>query len=97
MSRKRAQAVEPPSKRPLHLSIDADTLGRLTAYAGFRRESVSAVVTRAVDALMRSDGFVVYTREGGQGVSAPPALPSAEGGRQDGPGTAQDRPRLHAV
>lgn len=57
MARKRADVALAPSKGKLNLSLDVHVLRRLSAYAGFRGETMSAVVARAVQAEMR--GFRV--------------------------------------
>lgn len=69
-----------PSKRSkLTVLIDQDLHGRLAVYAAFRRERLSAVVARAVEAELRSARFVCY-QGSGPADGAPPAP-----GDQDGP------------
>jgi hypothetical protein len=86
MARKKTPAVVPPRRLKLNLSLDARTHARLSAYAAFRREDISAVVARAVEAEMRSSGFVVYLGTEPAAGSAPPApTRAADPGGSPGP------------
>jgi hypothetical protein len=62
------------------IPMPADTLSRLGAYAHWRGERVGAVVTRAVEAMMSADRFVIY-------CGSPPSPAPAEG-----PAIGQDEP-----
>jgi hypothetical protein len=97
MARRRAVPAPAPRRVKLNLSLDPQVHARLSAYAAFRREEISAVVTRAVEAEMRAARFVVYLGAEA-GSAAPPPAPTAA----EGPGVPAERsssagPTLRAV
>jgi hypothetical protein len=85
MARKRSSAPQVVSRGRLNLSLAVEVLSRLGAYAAYRREPISVVVARAVEAEMSASRFRVYSGIGGdKDGPTPPAL-------TDGPGCPQER------
>jgi len=60
--RQAARAADEPRKVKRTICLDPESDRRIGAYAGWRNETLGAIVARAVEAEIRSSGFVVYSR-----------------------------------